>query len=88
MATAKKIVAKKVVKKAVSKVVKKSPEPKVETIPRQMHAMTNEVQEWVDQAMSRIRHLQGQVDRLNTENNELKSYKKWAEHRILRSEGE
>ena len=86
MATAKKIVAKKVVKKAVAKVVKKS--PKVETIPRQMHAMTNEVKEWVDQAMSRIRHLQGQVDRLNTENNELKSYKKWAEHRILRSEVE
>ena len=86
MATAKKIVAKKVVKKAVAKVVKKS--PKVETIPRQMHSMTNEVKEWVDQAMSRIRHLQGQVDRLNTENNELKSYKKWAEHRILRSEGE
>ena len=88
MATAKKIVAKKVVKKAVAKVVKKSLEPKVETIPRQMHSMTNEVKEWVDQAMSRIRHLQGQVDRLNTENNELKSYKKWAEHRILRSEVE
>jgi TolA-binding protein len=88
MATAK-TATKTVAKKAVKKVIKKAPESKpVETFPRQMHAMTNEVKEWIDQAMSRIRHLQGQVDRLNTENNELKSYKKWAEHRILRSEAE
>ena len=52
------------------------------------YAMPIEVKNWIDQAHSTINHLKGEVDRLKTENKELKAYKKWAEHRILRSEHE
>lgn len=45
--------------------------------------MPIEVKDWIDQAMSRLKNLQSKIDRLSVENAELKSYKKWAEHRIL-----
>ena len=57
--------------------------PKSETF-----AMPMEVKNWIDQAHSTIQHLKGEVDRLKVENKELKAYKKWAEHRILRSDYE
>lgn len=50
--------------------------------------MPTEVKDWIDQAMSRMKSLQSKIDRLETENKELKSYKKWAEHRILGSSHE
>ena len=52
------------------------------------YAMTNEVKDWIEQAMSRMKHMQGTIDRLKKENEELKSYRKWAEHKILRSDQE
>ena len=51
-------------------------------------AMPMEVKDWIDRANSTINHLRGQVERLTAENHELKSYRKWAEQRILRSEAE
>jgi hypothetical protein len=52
------------------------------------HMMPMEVKNWIDQAHSTINHLRGEIERLKTENTELKAYKRWAEHRILRSDHE
>ena len=78
----KKSPAKKTPAKAVKQPVKavKQDEP--------MHSMPMEVKEWIDQATSRMRSLQAKIDRLELENIALKSYKKWAEHRILGSSHE
>lgn len=46
------------------------------------------VSEWIEQATSRMKSQQSKIDRLETENKELKAYKKWAEHRILGSSHE
>ena len=56
--------------------------------PEKTYAMPQEVKDWIEQATSRIKHLQGTIDRLKKENEELKSYRKWAEHKILRSDQE
>ena len=45
--------------------------------------MPLEVSEWIERANSRLKSLQSKIDRLETENKDLKAYKKWAEHRIL-----
>lgn len=47
--------------------------------------MPMEVKEWIDQATSRMKSMQAKIDRLETRNKELESYRKWAEHRILGS---
>ena len=90
MATVKKVVA-----KAAPKKVATTPLKKVATTPvkkplqrEQEFSMPVEVKDWIDQAMSRLKSLQSKVDRLEAENKELKSYKKWAEHRILGSSTE
>ena len=62
--------------------------PKVATLPEVQYAMSREVKEWIEQATSRMRHMQGEIERLKEENKALKSYRKFAEHRILRSEAE
>lgn len=54
----------------------------------QKFSMPVEVSNWIDQAVSRMAHMQSQIDRLKKENTELKAYRKFAEHRILRSEHE
>jgi hypothetical protein len=81
MATAKKVPAKKV---AVKKAVPAKKAPKEE----QKFAMPVEVQEWIERASSTIQHLRGQVETLKKENADLKAYRKFAEHRILRSDHE
>ena len=92
MATAKKTSkapAKNVVaKKTVSK--KLAPKKKVEfsAPPQQTYDMTREVKEWIERANSIIQHLRGKVERLESENKDLKAYQKFAEQRILRSEHE
>jgi hypothetical protein len=82
VATAKKTPAKKVAAKKVAKPTKASAQKE------QTFAMPMEVKNWIEQAQSTMNHLRGQVDRLKTENTELKAYKKWAEQRILRSDYE
>jgi hypothetical protein len=98
MATAKKVAAKAAPKKKVEFTpAKKAPAKKlaVEYIPpkkvvrrEQEFSMPMEVKDWIDQAMSRLKSMQSKVDRLEAENKELKSYKRWAEHRILNSSPE
>lgn len=61
-------------------VTKKKTEPKF--------AMPQEVKEWIDRAHATMNHQKGEIERLKAENKELKSYKKWAENRILRSDQE
>ena len=50
--------------------------------------MPQEVKEWIDRAHATMNHQKGEIERLKAENKELKSYKKWAENRILRSDQE
>ena len=93
MATAKKPPAKtaKPVAKAAKPVVKAKappPAPKAPMASRRQEEqfrMPLAVSEWIEQANSRLKSLQSKIDRLEAENKELKSYKKWAEHRILGS---
>lgn len=77
-------------KTAVKKApAKKAPAKKVvRKEPEQMYTMSQEVKEWIDQASSRLRHLTAEVERLKEENRNLKSYRRFAENRILRSEHE
>lgn len=56
--------------------------------PPQKFRMPTEVKEWIEQAMSRLRNMQSKIDRLESDNIELKSYKRWAEQRILGSSRE
>ena len=83
MATAKKVAAKAAPKKTVAKTPAKAPAKREQTFDMPM-----EVKEWIDQASSRMKSMQGKIDRLERENMELKSYKRWAEHRILGSSPE
>ena len=92
MATAKKPPAKpiKPAAKATKPAVKaKAPAPaKTPAKPDEQFRMPMEVKEWIDQASSRMKNMQSKIDRLEEENKRLKSYKKWAEHRILGSSHE
>jgi hypothetical protein len=96
MATAKKAPAKaaKPTTKAAKPVVKAkapTPAPKVAMASKaqeEQFRMPLAVSEWIEQANSRMKSLQSKIDRLETENKELKAYKKWAEHRILGSSHE
>ena len=86
MATAKKIPTK-AITKAPAKKASTAPKKAVAKAitPPQEFSMPMEVKEWIEQATSRMRNLQSKIDRLELENIALKSYKKWAEHRILGS---
>lgn len=95
MATAKKAVAKAAPKKtAVTRapakkiVMEYTPPKKAAPKREQTYDMPMEVKDWIDQAMSRMKSMQGKIDRLEVEIAELKSYKRWAEHRILGSSPE
>ena len=91
MATAKKVATKttKVVKKVAITPPKTTPveKEKVAITPRQF-AMPQEVKDWIDRAQSIMNHQRGEIERLKEENKALKAYRKFAEHRILRSEAE
>jgi cell division septum initiation protein DivIVA len=70
MATAKKIVAKKVVKKAPTKSA-------------QQFSMPTEVKEWIDQASSRLAYMTSEILRLKEENQKLKRNHKIMEQRVM-----
>jgi len=82
MTTAKKTTAK---KQSVepSKTPKSTQKP-MKSVEKEF-AMPQEVKDWIERAQSIMRNMQSKIDRLTQENNELKSYKRWAEHRILNS---
>ena len=76
-------------KKPATKAAKPAPKPKAPTVPKKppepQYAMPMEVKEWIDRAQSIMNHQRGEIERLKTENKDLKAYKKWAEHRLLSS---
>lgn len=79
-----------VTKKAPAKKIAVKPQPKPTAVKPQAEEfrMPQEVKDWIDQAMSRMRSMQNKIDKQAVEIAELKSYRKWAEHRILRSDHE
>ena len=80
---AKTVIAKKVVaEKALAKKVAKAA-PSIKSRPEPMFAMPQEVKNWIDQASSRLAHLQSEVDRLKEENRRLKVTVRSQEHRIM-----
>ena len=85
MATTKKVAAKTAPKKPAKKLVMEFTPPKKPVKREQTFDMPVEVRDWIEQAGSRLKSLQSKVDRLELENKELKSYKRWAEHKILGS---
>lgn len=66
---------------------KRAPKAKPES-PKDQFAMPMEVKQWIERAHSIMGHQKGEIERLKTELKELKAYKQWAEHRILRSDYE
>ena len=68
--------------------VSPAPKKRAKSRPDAKYAMPEEVRDWIDRANSIIQHLRGKVERLEQENKELKSYRKWAEQRILSSDFE
>lgn len=92
MATTKKAAVKKIAVKPQTAKPAVKPQMKVMArpakAPQQKFSMPVEVSNWIDQAMSRMSHMQSEIERLKRENTELKAYRKFAEHRILRSEAE
>ena len=70
MATAKKTVAKKVVKKDPTKSA-------------QQYSMPQEVKDWIDQASSRLAYMTTQILRLKEENQKLKRANKVMETRVM-----
>lgn len=51
--------------------------------PETLYTMPQEVSDWIERAQSIMTHQKGQIERLKAENADLKSYKRWAEQRIL-----
>lgn len=73
------LTAKPAVKKpAAKKTVKKISAPK-----EKLFKMPQEVSDWIERAGSIMKNQKGQIDELKKENAALKSYRAWAEKRIL-----
>jgi len=91
MATAKKTtkVATTPPKKTIKAKVETTPlkRKEVATTPQQF-SMPQEVKDWIERANSIMNHQKGEIARLKEENAQLKAYRRFAEHRILRSEAE
>lgn len=92
MATAKKAPAKKATKPVAAKKpaakAKVAPKPPSAPEGQKTYTMPQDVKDWIERAQSIMNHQKGEIERLKKENTELKAYKKWAEHRILRSDHE
>lgn len=91
MATAKtpaKKTTKPAVKTKVSTPAKKAATAPAKATGERTYTMPQDVKDWIERAQSIMNHQKGEIERLKKENEELRSYKKWAEHRILRSDYE
>lgn len=78
MVTAKKPAAKKTTKASVQPSKKLSVQPKAEEF-----RMPTEVKDWIDQAMSRIRHMTNEIERLKEDNAKLRRANKLMEQRVM-----
>jgi len=81
MVTAKKTPAKKVPEKKVA--AKKVAKGAVELHQGAKFHMPTEVSNWIDQAMSRIRHMTSEIERLKEENLKLRRANKVMEQRVM-----
>ena len=92
MATAKKTPAKKATKPAtkakVATPAKKPAKAPAKASDGPLYTMPQEVKDWIERAQSIMNHQKGEIERLKEENEKLKAYRKFAEHRILRSDHE
>jgi hypothetical protein len=88
MATVKKVAAKAAPKKPAKKLVMEYIPPKKSAQREQTFDMPVEVRDWIEQAGSRLKSMQSKIERLELENKELKSYKRWAEHKIVGTSSE
>jgi hypothetical protein len=75
---AKKVAAKQAPAKKAVKQAKEAPKANEPTF-----SMPQEVKDWIERANSMIQHLRGKVEQLEEENKNLKSYRKFAEQKIL-----
>lgn len=50
--------------------------------------MPMEVKNWIDRAQSIMAHQKGEIERLKAENKDLKTWRRWAEDRILKADFE
>lgn len=50
--------------------------------------MPMEVKNWIERANSIMNHQKGEIERLKAENKELKTWRRWAEDRILKADYE
>ena len=82
MTAAKKVPAKKAAKPNVKNPYKPSMGAS------EMYSMPVEVRDWIERAQSTIAHLRGEVARLKSENENLRSWRRWAESRFTRAEME
>lgn len=77
---------------ATTKTTKKPTAKRVPTkppvIPDEKYAMPTAVADWIERATSIMNHQRGEIERLKQENSEMKAWRTWAEHRILRSDHE
>ena len=90
MATTKAKAAVKAVIKAPAKIPAKAIKQPVarKTTQEPTYHMPVEVRDWIERTTSMMNHQKGEIARLKQENKELKAYKTWATHRILRSDQE
>jgi hypothetical protein len=90
MATTKAKAAVKAVIKAPAKIPAKAIKQPValKTTQEPTYHMPVEVRDWIERTTSMMNHMKGEITRLKQENKELKAYKSWATHRILRSDME
>ena len=89
MSTTKNKVATKSTK--TTKVAQKATKTARKTTPKAdepTYHMPVEVRDWIERTTSMLNHQKGEIARLKQENKELKAYKAWATHRILRSDQE
>ena len=62
---------------------KKPPVKKIASQEEQKYDMPKQVLDWIERASSIMKNQKGQIEELKRENSELKSYRAWAEKRIL-----
>ena len=74
-------------KKAPAK-AKVAPAPQKAPEAAKTYTMPQEVKDWIDRANSIMNHQRGEIDRLKQENKELKTWRRWAEDRILKADYE
>jgi len=62
--------------------------PARKTVSEPTYTMPQDVRDWIERAQSIMQHQKGLIERLKEENAELKTWRRWAEDRILKADYE